>query len=147
MTTPKVLLIDDEIELLSSYSQMLHLLGYETSIAITGEQGLRLLKKDDFDVVVLEPKVANGSTLNLLREMKPTLKSSPEVIILTNFPSMDSGLQWFEYGISNYLIKPIKIKELADKISEARERKLLKQSGNNKKDWMKVWPMSIGQLR
>ncbi|MCE5337052.1 MAG: response regulator [Desulfobacteraceae bacterium] len=126
MKAPRVLLIDDEVGLIQNISQLLKHRGYEASIAGNGEEGLRAIREKQFDVVVLDLRMPGISGMDVLREIKTEKAGSPEVIILTGFGTVDSGLEGLQLGASDYLTKPIKIGELVEKIAEAFHRKIIK---------------------
>lgn len=124
--TPRVLLIDDEIELIRNISQLLEHRGYQAAIAANGEEGLKALREKRFDVVVLDLRMPGISGMDVLRRIKTEKATSPEVIILTGFGTVDSGLEGLQLGAFDYLTKPIKIGDLVEKIAEAYHRKIIK---------------------
>jgi two-component system, OmpR family, response regulator len=128
MKTSKVLLIDDEIAFLMNTSETLRLIGYEVSVAGNGAQGLRAIRNNPYDVVVLDLVMPGIPGLDVLKEIKTESKGSPEVIILTGYSTVESSLEGLSKGAFDYLPKPIKIRELVERITEAHERKILKDT-------------------
>ncbi len=126
MKTPRVLFIDDEVTLIQNLAETLMLMGYETSVAANGEQGLKALRSDSFDIVVLDLRMPGLSGMDVLKEINPILRTSPEVIILTGYASVDTGIEGLRKGAFDYLSKPIKIRDLVERIGEAWERKKMK---------------------
>lgn len=128
MTMSRVLLIDDEVLFIENIAETLRLKGYEVSVAGSGEQGLRAIRGGEFDVVVLDLRMPGISGLNVLKEIRTERAGSPEVIILTGHSTIESSLEGLSSGAFDYLTKPIKIKELVERIAEAHNRKILKDS-------------------
>ena len=128
MGMPKILLVDDEADFIENIAELLRHRGFETSIANNGEEGLRLIKEHAFDVVVLDLRMPGISGLDVLGEIKPEHKNAPEVIILTGFGTVDSGIEGLNLGAFDYVMKPVKIGELVARISAALERKIRKGS-------------------
>lgn len=128
MTKSRVLLIDDEVGFIENIAETLRLKGYEVSVAGNGEQGLRAIREKEFDVVVLDLRMPGISGLHVLKEIRTENQGSPEVIILTGHSTVESSLEGLSRGAFDYLTKPIKINELVERITEAHNRKILKDS-------------------
>ncbi len=127
MRVPKVLLIDDEEAFVRNLSAIFDRRGYQTLTAKNGDEGLRLLRENDLDVVILDLRMPGMSGMDVLRQIKPGLNSSPEVIILTGFGTIETGIDGLNHGAFDYVTKPIKIDDLVRRISAAYERKIIKQ--------------------
>ncbi len=126
MKTSRVLLIDDEAAFAENIAETLRLKGYEASVADNGKQGLRAIEENPYDVVILDLRMPGISGLEVLKEIRTERKGAPEVIILTGNSTVESSLEGLSRGAFNYLAKPIKINELVENISEAYQRKILK---------------------
>lgn len=144
MKMPRVLFVDDEIELAMNFAETLRLMGYEASIANSGALGLHMIERQSYDVVVLDLRMPGISGLDVLKRIRTESKGSPEVIILTGYATTDSSLDSLSHGAFDYLPKPIKIKELVDRITEAYERKILKdQVLIERENWLRARPGSF----
>lgn len=128
MRLPKVLLIDDEVAFSRTVAEFLLRKGYEASIAASGEEGLKALRESSFDVIILDLRMPGLSGMEVLRAINPSRKLAPEVIILTGFGTVDSGLEGLTHGAFDYLTKPVKVSVLIERITAAFERKLLKEA-------------------
>lgn len=111
----KVLLIDDEEEFTTTLAERLELRGYETRTALNGHTGLEMVASDPFDIVVLDLMMPGISGLNTLRQIRGISPDVP-VIILTGHGSTREGMEGMRLGASDYLMKPIDINELIEKI-------------------------------
>ena len=124
MRKPRLLLVDDDIDLTKNMSWLLSRRSYEVSAANDGEGALRIVGEQEFDVVILDRKMPGLDGISALRVLKmkhPNL----EFIILTGAPSIDSAIKGLELGAYDYATKPITMTDLEEKIRMAFERKLL----------------------
>ena len=118
METWKVLLVDDEVEFVTTLAERLKLRGIDASIATDGKEALRLIDADRPQVVVLDvlmPGLGGLAVLDQIRTTDPQIK----VILLTGRGSAQEGDQGIPQGAFDYLIKPVKIDALIEKMREA----------------------------
>lgn len=87
----------------------------------SGSEALQVLRKQDFDVAVLDIKMEDMDGLELLKILK---KMTPqiEVIMLTGHGSAEESRQGMKLGAYNYLIKPCEFEDLLDKIKGAYQK-------------------------
>ncbi|MCE5336118.1 MAG: response regulator [Desulfobacteraceae bacterium] len=128
MRLPRVLLIDDEVAFSRTVAEFLRRKGYEADIAPSGEEGLKAMREKTYDVIILDLRMPGLSGMEVLKEIDPSRKLAPEVIILTGFGTVDSGLEGLNYGAFDFLAKPVKVGVLIEKIMAAYERKLMKEA-------------------
>jgi DNA-binding response OmpR family regulator len=118
----KVLLVDDEHELVSTLAERLSLRGIEADWAISGEEAIRLAEKNSYDVAVLDVKIPRISGLELKRKLhskRPDLK----FIFMTGHGSEeDFRTCSAETADGCYLVKPVNIEDLIQKMSELMKR-------------------------
>lgn len=121
-----VLVVDDEEEFRDVISKSLQKRGLHVEIAENGLKALEILDKSRTDVVLLDikmPGMDGIETLRRIRSMKPLI----EVILLTGHASVDSGIEGMKLGAFDYLMKPIELDPLLEKLSDAYEKKRLQQ--------------------
>ncbi|MFO7883185.1 MAG: response regulator [Desulfobacteraceae bacterium] len=118
----KILLIDDEVEFISTLAERLRLRGYAPKIAETGNDGITMLTNERFDIVVLDLMMPGLSGLDTLKQIK-RIDSSLPVILLTGHGSTKDGLEGLRIGAYDYLMKPLDIKELMNKMTSALKDK------------------------
>ena len=114
----KILLIDDEEEFATTLAERLELRGYETRTAVCGEDGLDLLSKETFDIAVLDLMMPGMNGLDTLRHIKLDAPDMP-VVLLTGHGSTREGMEGMRLGAFDYLMKPLDIKDLTQKILSA----------------------------
>ncbi len=119
----KVLLIDDEEELVETLAERLAIRGLETKAALSGEQGLQLTEDYCPDVIVLDLRMPGIDGLEVLRRVKA---SHPEiqVIILTGHGSDQDRDIGRRLGSFEHLQKPVDIAVLFQALNDAYRKKL-----------------------
>ncbi len=128
MRNARLLLVDDEIHFTTNLFKLLSRRGYEVTAVNDGERALRIVQEQEFDVVILDQKMPGLDGIAALKELK---KKRPdlEVIILTGHGSAESGITGLQLGAYDYLTKPIQLSDLEQRITQAFDRKLLRESG------------------
>ena len=124
MNMIKVLIVDDESKLVEAFIMQLTKEGMKVSGAFSAGEALTLLKKEVFDVAVVDIRLPDMDGVNLLLKIKQT-EPGLEVIMLTGFASVDTAIRSMKLGAYDYLTKPCKISELAAIITKAFEKKSL----------------------
>lgn len=123
MTTPKIMLVDDETSFTKTMGKRLGKRNIETLAASSGKECLEKLKANqNLDVIVLDVKMPGMDGIETLKEIR-MLSPLTEVILLTGNASIESGIQGMKLGAYDYLMKPCDIDELVTKIREATEKK------------------------
>jgi len=118
MSKIRVLLVDDEVELLQALSERLRLRGFDVAVARSGEKALALIEAVDIDLVVLDLKMPGIDGMTVLRS---TRRSHPQVqvIMLTGHGSEKEREEALHLGAFEYLQKPVDIVELLDALHRA----------------------------
>lgn len=114
----KILLIDDEEEFVSTLAQRLEFRGYNAKAVHDGQAGIDTLLDDKFDMVILDLMMPGIDGLETLKQIKENLPDQ-KVILLTGHGSTKAGMEGMRLGAVDYLMKPIDIKDLIEKITQA----------------------------
>ena len=87
-----------------------------------GDAAVRMVRNQDFDVVILDVLMPGKSGIDTLKEIK---KINPliHIIMLTGHARIDTAIEGMELGAYDYLIKPTEIEELVEKIRLANTHK------------------------
>ncbi len=122
----RVLIVDDEEQLVEAFRKKLSRDGLSVNAAFTAREALALMKKHTFDVCVLDIRLPDMDGVELLKTIK---KNEPnlEIIMLTGHASVDTAIQSMKLGAYDYLSKPCKLTELSNVIQKAYEKKSLKE--------------------
>ena len=107
----RVLIVDDEGELVSALVERLNLRGFQAAGVTTGVEALAYLADTSVDVVVLDVKMPGLGGLEVIRRIKEQ-RANLQVILLTGHGSAQDAEQGMELGAYDYLMKPVKIEEL-----------------------------------
>ena len=113
-----VLLVDDEEEFVSALSERLMLRGIEVEIALDGEEALARMKEKPPDVVILDVMMPGLSGLEALKMIRGSHPQT-QVILLTGQGSTKEGIEGMRLGAFDYLIKPVDIEEMLERMKEA----------------------------
>lgn len=100
----KLLIIEDELLTANAVKEALELNGIESEIAEDGEKGLKLIKENDFDLILLDlkmPKLSGEEVLKEIRKIRPYVI----VIIYTNFSEFADIKALTNIGIDGYVNK------------------------------------------
>lgn len=122
----RVLIVDDEEDLVDIIVKRLRGSGLEAKGATGGKQALALLHEEEFDVCVLDVKMPGMDGIETLAEMKKKWPAL-EVVMLTGHGSAESGIRGLQLGAYDYLMKPVPFEDLLNKIIQAYERKVIEQ--------------------
>ena len=126
MSKAKILLVDDEVTFANNMSRLLAKRGYEVSVVHGGEDALRKVENEEYDVVILDLKMPGMDwldTLKVLKKRKPFI----EVIILTGHGSVDSAVDGMHLGAFDYVTKPVYVEDLNEKVRQAHQRKMIQE--------------------
>ena len=123
MTSPFIMLVDDEAAFVETMAKRLATRNIETVTALSGEEGLEKLKSNqNLDVIILDIKMPGIDGMETLKKIK---KVSPltEVIMLTGHASIQLAIDGMKLGAHDFLMKPCDIEELVTKVKEATKKK------------------------
>lgn len=107
----KVLLIDDERELVSTLSERLSLRGIDNDWAVSGEKGLELVWRETYDWVVVDLKMPGLGGFDSIKAIKRA-RPQTNIILLTGHSNPEDRDHALELGADRYLVKPVDIDDL-----------------------------------
>lgn len=108
----KILIVDDEKDIIELISFNLEKEGYRTSTATSGEEALSILKKDSFDLMLLDLMLPGIDGFDLCRIIKSDTKFDLPIIMLTARSTEIDKVAGLEIGADYYITKPFSIREL-----------------------------------
>ena len=118
MTDMRILIVDDEEELVTTLVERMELRGLEAVGVTTGHEAVGLVEREPFDVVVLDVKMPGEDGVEIMKRIKK-IRSDLPVILLTGHMSMEASEEGLKAGAIDYIIKPIQIDDLIEKMKEA----------------------------
>jgi DNA-binding NtrC family response regulator len=118
----RLLIVDDEVGFVNILAKRLRRRNMEVTSAYTGTEAIQILRKQDFDVAVLDLKMEEMDGIEVLKIFK---KMDPKmvVIMLTGHGSEQTAREGIEFGAFDYLTKPCELEELLAKIREAYQER------------------------
>jgi two-component system response regulator PilR (NtrC family) len=126
MLEDRILVADDEQSMREFLDIMLKKEGYKVSLASNGEEVLKLIDKDLFDLILLDIRMPRLDGIGVLKKIKT---ASPEtiVIMITAYASADTAIKAMKEGAYDYITKPFKVDEIKLIIKNALEKKNLQK--------------------
>ena len=122
----KILIVEDEKSMREVLGILLEGEGYDVTLAAGGIDGVSLLNKDIFDMVITDikmPKVNGFEILKKVREISPDTL----VIMITAFGTTESAIEAMQLGAYDYIHKPFKIDEIRLVVKKALEKRRLRE--------------------
>jgi DNA-binding NtrC family response regulator len=123
METVRVLIVDDEQELVSALEERLALRGFRTRGVTDGTTALQCLREESFDVVLADVKMPGLGGLDLVRTIAAERPGLP-VVLLTGATSAQDAASGSTLGAFDYLVKPVKIDDLVRVLYAAARKEL-----------------------
>jgi len=118
----RILIVDDEEELVSAVEERLNLRGFQAHGVTTGAAALEYLADKPCDVVLLDVKMPGLGGLEVIKRIKEE-HPGLEVILLTGHGSAQDADRGMQLGAFDYVMKPVKIDVLVRLLLSAAERK------------------------
>ncbi len=118
----KILIVDDEQDILETLPDVLNKWGHRTYIAKNGLEALQVFQQQNLDFVITDVKMPEMDGMELLQKIQD-LDKNVMVIFLTGYPSLDSAISAMRTGAYDYLVKPVNLDELKLRIERGLERK------------------------
>jgi len=123
MSIANVLLVDDEVSFVETFSERLELRDFEISKAFSGEEALEVLDENkNVEVVILDVKMPGMDGIETLAEIK---RKNPliEVMMLSGHADVESAIDGMKQGAFDYLMKPVDMDQIITKVTEAVAKK------------------------
>jgi DNA-binding NtrC family response regulator len=123
MSIANVLLVDDEVEFVETFSERLQMRDLEINKAFNGKEALKVLKQNkDVEVVILDVKMPEMDGIETLAKIK---KRYPlvEVIMLSGQSTVETAIEGMKKGAFDYLMKPCDMEQIIAKVGEAASKK------------------------
>jgi len=117
---PRILLVDDEPNILSVLASLLKAESYDVSPVLGGEKAAKILESEEFDLMISDVRMAPVNGMQLLEQARRD-RPHMSVIMLTAYGSVETALQALKLGAFDYVTKPFKVDELLITVQRALE--------------------------
>ncbi|MCC2960953.1 sigma-54 dependent transcriptional regulator [Massilia sp. IC2-278] len=134
MSSPRILVVDDEADLRDLLEITLLKMGLDVDCAATLREARRLVDDNAYNLVLTDMRLPDGLGLELVREVSSTSKTP--IAVITAFGSAENAVVALKAGAFDYVSKPVVLDELrvmvrsALKLSEAPGAALAEEGGN-----------------
>lgn len=122
---PAILVVDDDEVMRQTLSDVLRKRGYAVSTAETGGQTISSIKKQLFDLILLDIRLPDMDGLDVLKRIKE-IESDLMVIVMTAYSDVQTAVMAIKSGAYDYIDKPFELEELKILIQKALETQSLK---------------------
>ncbi len=119
----RILLVEDNRDILANLTDYLELKGYIVDCAQDGMTGMHLAASEQYDLAVLDVMMPGIDGFTLCKRLREARNNLP-VIMLTARDTLDDRLQGFSSGADDYLVKPFELSELVARIEAVLRRTL-----------------------
>ena len=124
MSIGKILVVDDDRNLLELVKMRLESANYDVTTAVREEDALEAIKNQVFDLSIVDLQLVHQDGISLMEEFHLILPDMP-VIILTAYGSIESAVEAMKRGAYSYLTKPFDPQDLLFQIERALENRRL----------------------
>jgi DNA-binding NtrC family response regulator len=121
---PKVLIIDDERDMLTNCTRLLRRCGYECLTADTSDQGLSLIEVARPDVVLVDLRMPGKNGIDIVKAVKSRYPDI-EVVLMTAYATIETAVDAIKQGAFDYLPKPFTAEQLQAVIQRTLRQKQL----------------------
>ena len=136
----RLLVVDDEAVIATQLKKYLQSRHYHVSLAESGEQALKILLRESFDILLTDLMMPGMNGLELIGHAKG-LQPDIQCLLISGQGDMDSAIKAIQHGVINYLSKPLSLDELDVAIEYGMERIWLRQEAQDKQrelEWRNV---------
>ena len=127
LSSPRILVVDDEPDLRTLYELTLLREGYRVEAAESCAEALRCLSEQTFDVLITDMRLPDGLGLELIRQLK-TGQRPERCVVITAYGSADNAVESLKAGAFDYLTKPVDIKQFRAVIASAIQTQASQQA-------------------
>ncbi|MEW6429548.1 MAG: sigma-54 dependent transcriptional regulator [Thermodesulfobacteriota bacterium] len=125
----RILVVDDEAVAMRNLVHVLGKEGYEVRGTQNGNEALKLIDEEGYDLVLTDLKMEKVDGMKILAHARRNFPDC-EVIMITGYATLDSAVEAMKSGAYHYLAKPYKLDEVRKVVREALEKIALKQENS-----------------
>jgi signal transduction histidine kinase/ActR/RegA family two-component response regulator len=126
MGSEKIIIVDDEIDVLDLCKRILETKGYQVTTARNGQEVVEFAKKEHFDLLLTDIRMPGMSGLEVAQAIKQ-FASDVICVTMTGYSTMDMAIEALKLGIDDFIMKPFSPDELGMAISKALDKERLRK--------------------
>ncbi|MDW7690419.1 response regulator transcription factor [Flammeovirgaceae bacterium SG7u.111] len=130
MNNPKILLVEDDLNLGQILNEYLNVKGYDTILARDGEEGYKSFDKGKFDLCIFDVMMPKLDGFSLAEKVRKSDADIP-IIFVTAKSMKEDAINGFKAGADDYITKPFSMEELLLRIKAILRRTLKQEEENN----------------
>ncbi len=115
---PRILVVDDELFIRELLQEFLTRSGYDVATAAEAHEALRKAQMNDYDAVLVDLRVSEGNGFDLVQAIRHHSPDS-SILPMTGYPSVSTAREAIRHGAFDYVVKPFRLKELAETVESA----------------------------
>ena len=138
----KILVAEDDINILNGIVEIFEMEGYETITAKNGQEALKLFKTESPDFICLDIMMPEMSGYDVCREIRESSPDIPIIFISAKSEEIDKVLG-LELGADDYIVKPFGIREVVARIRSVTRRYLTSKGKSLKSEPFKMHNLVI----
>ncbi len=117
----RILVVEDDLSILTGLEDLLKDEGYEVSTAVDGEKALELYNREKFNLILLDIMIPEKSGYDVCKEIRKKDPATPIVMLTAKTEEVDKVIG-LELGADDYIIKPFGVRELLARIKAVLRR-------------------------
>jgi two-component system nitrogen regulation response regulator NtrX len=133
MSQERILIIDDETSIRSSLRGILEDEGFQVKTAESGEEALRFMDKQSFDLLLLDIWLPEMSGLDVLRKVK-TMDETPPVVMISGHGTVETAVKAVKMGAFDFLEKPLTLEKVVLTVRNALKQSRLEEENTLLRD-------------
>jgi DNA-binding NtrC family response regulator len=134
----KMLIVDDERVALKNLEHVMKKEGYEVTGTESGQNALRLLEEQQFDIVLTDLRMEKVDGMQILKKSQELYPDS-EIIMITGYATLESAVESMKKGAFHYIAKPFKLDLVRKVVQEAIEKVKLKKENRQLREHIETY--------
>jgi two-component system nitrogen regulation response regulator NtrX len=144
MIKDKILIVDDERGIRSSLKGILEDEGYNTRAVKTGEDCIKLLELQNFDLILLDIWLPEMDGIEVLKKIK-TMDENPQVVMISGHGTVETAVKATKLGAYDFLEKPLSLEKVVLTVKNALRQKKLEEENIQLRKKIKVKYNLVGK--
>jgi len=138
MNKDKILVIDDEAGIRSSLKGILEDEGYSIKTVVKGEDALKLLKRENFDLILLDIWLPEMNGIEILKKIK-NMGEAPKVVMISGHGTVETAVKAIKLGAYDFLEKPLSLEKVILTVQNALKQQKLEEENVQLREsvWLK----------